>query len=114
MKGEALVVSLLTLLDDTRKGRRPSFTDEADRLPFDGKHFEAIFTPGHTKGSICLKYGNLLLSGDTFFYRFLGRTDLPTGSLEQLERSIRTKFYTGHGDPTTIGEEKKHNGYVRA
>ena len=96
--------------------------DEGDRLPFGGKHFEAIFTPGHTKGSICLTFGNWLFSGDTLFYRSIGRTDLPTGSLEQLERSIRTKLYalpddtkvyTGHGDPTTIGEEKKLNGFVR-
>ena len=65
----------------------------------------------------------MLFSGDTLFYRSLGRTGLPTGSLEDLERSIHTKLYplpddtkvyTGRGDPTTIGEEKKHNGYVRA
>jgi hypothetical protein len=71
---------------------------------------EAIFTPGHTNESICLKYGNLPLSGDTFFNRFLGRTGLPTGSLEDLEQSIRTKFYTGHGDPTIIAEVARKSG----
>ena len=96
--------------------------DDGDRLPFGGLHFEVIFTPGHTKGSICLKIGNWLFSGDTLFCRSIGRTDLPTGSLPELERSVRTKLYvlpdetrvyTGHGDPTTIGEEKKHNAFVR-
>jgi hydroxyacylglutathione hydrolase len=66
--------------------------DKGDRLPFGGKHYEAIFTPGHTKGSICLTVGNWLFSGDTLFYRSIGRTDLPTGSLEELERSVRTKL----------------------
>jgi hydroxyacylglutathione hydrolase len=52
----------------------------------------------------------------------VGRTDLPGGSFEELEHSIRTRIYTlpdatavfpGHGAPTTVGEEKETNPYVR-
>jgi glyoxylase-like metal-dependent hydrolase (beta-lactamase superfamily II) len=95
---------------------------EGDTLPFDNTKLEVIHTPGHTKGSICIKMGNALFSGDTLFYRGIGRTDLPTGSFEELEKSIKTKLYilpddtkvyTGHGDETIIGEEKKLNGFVR-
>ncbi|KKK53889.1 hypothetical protein LCGC14_3090260, partial [marine sediment metagenome] len=78
--------------------------------------------PGHTKGSICIKMGDTLFSGDTLFYHSIGRTDLPTGSYEELEKSIKTKLYilqddtkvyTGHGEETIIGEEKTLNEFVR-
>ena len=53
----------------------------------------------------------------------IGRSDLPTGDQETLFESIRTKLYklpddtavfSGHGNETTIGYEKKHNWFVRA
>ena len=62
------------------------------------------------------------LSGDALFQGSVGRTDLPGGDRAQLEHSIRTRIYTlpdetrvypGHGDPTTVGEEKSTNPYVR-
>ena len=97
--------------------------DEGMRIPFDRKYLEIIHTPGHTKGSICLKMDNIVFSGDTLFYHSIGRTDLPTGSFDELEQSIKiklytlpddTKVYTGHGENTLIGEEKKYNEFVRA
>lgn len=95
---------------------------EGDRFLFDGKELLVIDTPGHTKGSICVKIGNILFSGDTLFYRSIGRTDLPGGDFEALAKSIRTKLYalpddtkvyTGHGEPTRIGDEKKLNEFVK-
>jgi len=95
---------------------------DGDVLPFEGMELEIIHTPGHTKGSICIKAGNALFSGDTLFYHSIGRTDLPTGSFEELRRSIltklyvlpdETKVYTGHGPSTFIGEEKKYNEFVK-
>jgi glyoxylase-like metal-dependent hydrolase (beta-lactamase superfamily II) len=95
---------------------------EDDSLQFNENILEVIYTPGHTKGSICIKMGDTLFSGDTLFYRSIGRTDLPTGSYDELEKSIKTKLYTlpdntkvytGHGEETTIGEEKRLNGFVR-
>lgn len=80
--------------------------------------FSVMHTPGHTSGSICLLCDGSLFSGDTLFYRSIGRADLPTGDLRTLITSIRdnlftlpddTKVYPGHGESTTIGFEKEHN-----
>ena len=79
--------------------------------------FEIINTPGHTPGSICLYFpeDKVLFSGDTLFRMGYGRTDLPGGNMSQLINSLETLFtlpsdicvYPGHGDSTTIGEEKR-------
>jgi len=76
---------------------------------------KVIKTPGHSKGSICL-YGNgVLFSGDTLFAGTYGRTDIPGGSEEEMQESIKklmelpdeTVVYPGHGSRTTIAEERK-------
>lgn len=84
-----------------------------EAIPF----FQVLHTPGHTPGSICLyrPEDNLLLSGDTLFRMGYGRTDLPGGDMNLLINSLWTLFelppatrvYPGHGDPTTIGAEKR-------
>jgi len=82
---------------------------------------EVIHTPGHTQGGICLKTNKILFSGDTLFYRSIGRTDLPGASLPQLLSSIRNRImclapeilvFPGHGQQTTIGEEKEENQFL--
>lgn len=89
-----------------------------------GMHFKVLHTPGHTKGSCCyyLEEEHILLSGDTIFHESVGRTDFPTGSANDLLRSIRdqifvlpdeVKVYPGHGDFTTIAYEKKNNCCVQ-
>ena len=84
---------------------------------------EVICTPGHAKGSISL-YAMMegwVFTGDALFCRSVGRTDLPGGDFEELRESIRTRLFTlpddtevfpGHGESTTIGEEKGFNPYV--
>lgn len=107
----------------------PIASPDADRLLHDGDEltlgalsFSVLHTPGHSPGSICLINGNHVFAGDTLFCRSIGRTDLPGGSMEILERSIREKLYsmpddtiiyTGHGPTTTIGEERRENPFVR-
>ena len=82
-----------------------------------------IATPGHTEGSCCYyaETENILFSGDTLFQGSVGRTDLPTGRASQISLSIREKLFvlpehtlvlSGHGEQTTIGEEKQYNPYV--
>lgn len=78
--------------------------------------FKTIDTPGHTVGSKCFYYEaeNILISGDTMFRRSYGRYDLPTGDIDSLFHSLyklsklpeNTVVYSGHSEPTTIGEEK--------
>lgn len=99
-----------------------SFT--ADNILHEGKNqiggieFDVIKTPGHTQGSVCLLFGNMLFSGDTLFAMSYGRCDLPTGDFNQLKKSIFEKLFTldselevlpGHEGRTTINHERKYN-----
>jgi len=81
---------------------------------------EVLETPGHTPGSVCLKFGELLLSGDTLFAGSCGRTDFPGGSMAQMRRSLAalaklppsTEVLPGHGPVTTIAEEVASNPFI--
>ena len=85
--------------------------------------FEVRHTPGHTPGH-CLFYcaqENVLFSGDLVFRSGVGRTDLPGGDWEALVQSIRTQVFSlpeetrilaGHGEQTTVGEERYGNPFV--
>jgi glyoxylase-like metal-dependent hydrolase (beta-lactamase superfamily II) len=84
---------------------------------------EVICTPGHAKGSISLyaPAEGWVITGDALFCRSIGRTDLPGGDFEELRESIRTRLFSlpnetevfpGHGESTTIGEEKDFNPFV--
>jgi len=78
-----------------------------------------IYTPGHTEGSICFRVEGspILFSGDTLFPGGPGNTKFPGGDFPTIIRSLETKLFTlpdelrvlpGHGDDTTIGNEKPH------
>ncbi|MBI5768982.1 MAG: MBL fold metallo-hydrolase [Verrucomicrobia bacterium] len=94
-----------------------------DTLAALGREFEVRHVPGHCPGNVafyCARAGAVFV-GDALFAGSIGRTDLPGGSFEQLEQSIRAQLYTlpdatavypGHGPATTIGEEKENNPYV--
>ncbi len=91
-------------------------------LELENKKLKIIHTPGHTQGSISILVDNNLFSGDTLFESSIGRTDLPTGSLEQEINSIKTKLltlpedtiiYPGHGEKTTIKQEKENNPFLK-
>ncbi len=94
---------------------------EGDIIDFYGNEIKLISTPGHTEDSICLLYGDTLISGDTLFSRGVGRWDFPTGNgreeINYIKEKLyvladRTKVYPGHGPSTTIGEEKRENPYT--
>ncbi len=83
-----------------------------------------LSTPGHTPGSLSFYFPEhgIVFSGDLIFYHSVGRTDFPGGDFDTLKSSIREKIYTlpnatfiypGHGEPTTVGEEKRHNPFVK-
>jgi glyoxylase-like metal-dependent hydrolase (beta-lactamase superfamily II) len=111
--------------------RRPSplvkrtpdfFLEEGHRITIGTLTLEVIHTPGHSPGSVSLiSRPFCVFSGDTLFHRSIGRTDLAGGSFEQISTSIREKLYTleddlvvfpGHGEQTTIEEEKHENPFV--
>lgn len=87
--------------------------------------WEVRHVPGHSPGSVSLvcHESAVVLGGDALFAGSVGRTDFPGSSSEELARSIRTQLYTlpdhftvypGHGEPTTIGREKRFNPFVPA
>ncbi len=87
----------------------------------DGLHFVVLHTPGHSPGGICLLGGGVVFSGDTLFSFGIGRADLPGGNADQLMDSIRTRLmvlddetivYPGHGQKTTIGDERRGNAFL--
>lgn len=80
--------------------------------PADTFDFPFLHTPGHTPGSICLKFGDALLVGDTIFADgAVGRTDFSYSNKNDLDNSIKnilsfpkeTKLLSGHGESITIG-----------
>jgi glyoxylase-like metal-dependent hydrolase (beta-lactamase superfamily II) len=103
------------------------------KLRFGEYEIAVHHTPGHCPGGVALAVNGdprtqgpterrILIVGDTLFAGSIGRTDLPGGDMETLLRSIRdvlfaypdgTPVYSGHGDPTTIGQEKRTNPFLR-
>ena len=104
-------------------------------LKLGSNEFEVRYTPGHTKGHCVFYVANILAErsadarsrsavcfcGDLIFNGSVGRTDLPGGDWDTLEKSIRTQIFTmpdetrllsGHGSETTVGQEKRSNPFV--
>lgn len=98
------------------------FIDETS-TPYLGKYpIKILETPGHTPGSLCFIIDNILFSGDTVFKGTVGRCDLEGGSFEDMMFSLKTKILPlddnmkiipGHGETTSVGEEKLNNPYLR-
>ncbi len=99
--------------------------EDGERLEALGEAVSVRHVPGHCPGSLMFHFprAGLAFAGDALFRGNVGRTDIPGGDFDELERSIRTRIYVlpdatlvypGHGGPTTVGEEKAHNPYVRA
>ena len=87
-----------------------------------GLKIKAIHSPGHTRGSLMyLVDGDTLVSGDVLFAGSIGRTDLPTGSSSDMQKTLIKKVLPldddvrvlpGHYQETKIGHERKNNPYL--
>lgn len=95
--------------------------EDGDKIKVGKLTWEVIHTPGHSPGGICLKHGDLLITGDTLFAFSVGRSDLPGGNHQVMINSIKTKLlgfddetriFPGHGPVSTIGAEKKFNPFL--
>lgn len=82
---------------------------------------KVVSTPGHSPGSVSFLGEGFAIAGDALFAGCIGRTDLPGGNYNQLIASIRTQLlslpdetrvYPGHGEETSIGEERANNPYL--
>jgi glyoxylase-like metal-dependent hydrolase (beta-lactamase superfamily II) len=101
------------------------FLKEGDHLKWGAHQLEVMHTPGHSPGSVSLHLpgeAHKIFSGDTLFQGSIGRTDLWGGSFQEIIRSINSRLmifpddtpvFPGHGGPTTIGEEREHNPFLR-
>lgn len=99
------------------------YLKDNEEITIAGMTCRLLATPGHTVGSCCYYFAEegILIAGDTLFQDSVGRTDLATGSMGALVRSVKeklfvlpeeTKVYPGHGEATTIGHEKKYNPFL--
>lgn len=97
---------------------------DGEKLRFGNTTFEVIETPGHTPGGVCFycEEDGVLFSGDSLFRHGIGRCDLPGGSEENLLAALKTRILTlpekvqvlpGHGELSTIAEERRMNAYLR-
>ena len=95
--------------------------DEGDTVTVGKLTFTVLHTPGHTPGSVCLRCGDALFSGDTLFAGSYGRTDFSGGSGSEMCKSLHRlagisenlTVYPGHGEMTTLDAERKENPYFR-
>lgn len=96
--------------------------EDGDTLVFGELKAMIVHTPGHTKGGMCLLIEGNLFCGDTIFKGSVGRSDLYGGNHEALINSIKEKIltlpdnimlYPGHGQPTTVGEQRATNPFLR-
>ncbi len=98
------------------------YLKDNEEITIAGMTCRLLATPGHTVGSCCYYFEDgILISGDTLFQESVGRTDLATGSMSTLVRSVKEKLfvlpddvkvYPGHGETTDIGHEKKYNPFL--
>lgn len=80
-----------------------------------------IETPGHSAGSVCYRIDNYLFCGDTIMCETIGRTDLPTGNMNEMAQTLKKlaaikddlQLFPGHGEISTLEHEKKYNAYMR-
>lgn len=95
--------------------------DEGDALPLGDLTIEVLHTPGHSPGSVTLKAGDALFTGDTLFAGDCGRTDLRGGSWEEILVSLgrlgrlegNYHVLPGHGGTSDLDTERQVNRYLR-
>ena len=99
--------------------------DDGDIYRAAGFELEVLEIPGHSSGHVVFVCRAvrpwIVFGGDVLFRGSIGRTDFPDGSFEDLASGIHRKLFTlpddtlvlpGHGEPTTIAEEKAENPFV--
>ena len=97
------------------------FYGEGDTLPLGSLTIEVMHTPGHSPGSVTLKAGDVLFTGDTLFAGSMGRTDLSGGNEEEIMASLKRlgqleggfHVLPGHMGASTLDRERKSNPYLR-
>lgn len=114
----------LTLPAEDIPMSRYTLVDQDDIIPFAGEDIRVLFVPGHAPGHIAFYFptSGMLLAGDTLLRGTIGRTDFWYGDYDLLIAGIQQQYmtlpdetivYSGHGPETTIGYERRTNGFLR-
>lgn len=98
-----------------------NFYGEGDKIEAGNLTFSVMETPGHSPGSVTLRCGDALFTGDALFKDSCGRTDLPGGDMDVLMASLRRLYhldgdfevYPGHADSSTMDRERRFNYYLK-
>jgi glyoxylase-like metal-dependent hydrolase (beta-lactamase superfamily II) len=98
-----------------------------DTISLAGLDFAVSYAPGHSAGSVVFGLSDadepIVFSGDVLFAGSIGRTDLPGGSMAEMQDSLRdvilpmhdaTVVHPGHGPSTSVGRERTTNPYLAA
>ncbi len=94
--------------------------EDNDVIELGNSEVYVISTPGHTSGSVCYMCDDNLFTGDTMFFCSCGRTDFPTGSPVDMQKSLNKlaslngdyKIFAGHDRQSTLDFERKNNPYI--
>jgi len=100
------------------------FLAEGDSIVLGPHRFDVLHCPGHTPGHLVFvnHAARFTVVGDVLFQGSIGRTDFPYGDHAALIAAIKTKllplgddfaFLCGHGPGSTIGDERRHNPFLR-
>ena len=99
------------------------YVEDGQKLRLGRYEFEVIHTPGHAPGHVMYYCASekVLIGGDLIIGGSVGRTDLPDSSYDDLVKSIQrvmklpgaTKLMGGHGEISTLDEERENNSYVQ-
>ena len=99
-----------------------NYLEEGKNIRLGSLDILIIHTPGHSPGSVSLKIDRKIFTGDTLFANGIGRTDLPGGSLSEIQHSIKEKLMVldttceilpGHGPGSTLQREVHNNPWLQ-
>ncbi|MEW5421198.1 MBL fold metallo-hydrolase [Amorphus sp. 3PC139-8] len=100
------------------------WVEEGDTVTIGEARFDVLHIPGHTPGHVVFVYASkeIVIGGDVLFAGSIGRTDFPYGDHDALISGIKTKLMAlpdetvilpGHGEATTIGQERQTNPFLQ-
>ena len=93
---------------------------DGDTMTVGSLSFDVVLMPGHSPGHVIFKHRDTIFGGDLLFAGSIGRTDLPLGDPREMQLSLAricefddaTTVHPGHGPSTTIGYERRTNGFL--
>lgn len=117
---ERVYRGMLSRIPDKLHLQADRLLQDGDIIEVDGMCFAVLATPGHTRGSVCYLYEDVVFSGDTLFRGTCGRCDFYGGDSQAMRKSLEKlaalegdrPVYPGHEDETSLEQERKYNRFM--